>query len=691
VGWSSGRIPGRIPGRISEGDRERVRQASRIDTVIGEYVALKRAGSGNLKGLCPFHDEKTPSFNVSVARGYYHCFGCGEGGDVFDFLMKIDQLSYVEAVQRLADQAGITISLVEGAATTRTDRGSRSRLVAVTKAAAAFYAEQLGGDEAAPARAYLTERGFDSAAAAHFGCGFAPSGWDSLIKHLAQQGFSIEEMLAAGVAKQGQRGPIDAFHRRLLWSIRDAAGDVVGFGARRIFDDDRIEAKYVNTSGEGRLYRKSEVLYGLNLAKRDIVRQRQAVVVEGYTDVMALHLAGVTTAVAACGTAFGEGHIEVLRRYLMDSELIRGEVIYVFDGDSAGQKAALKAFDSDQRFAANTFVAVAPGGMDPCELRQQRGDVAVRDLVASRTPLFRFAITETLGEYDLETVEGRSGALAAAAPMVAKIKDDTQRNGYIRELADRVGVDPARVGALVRDERRAHARSTRAGSARPRLAGTAGPGGPGAASSADGRPPDRGRGPGRGPAAQHDGAGGAVGVGEPGGRAAGAEQGPGAIRRPDPMDPATVVERETIKLVLQYPALVASGYDQVSAAAFTNPAYSALHGAVVAAGGPVTATDSSWVAEVSGQLPAGPLHSLVTELAVEPLRHRAEEPEPRYAGAILARMAERVAAAQEQELASALRRAEAAGDRQRAAELNGDLNRVMAYRRALSDRARGAE
>ena len=671
MGRSPGGIPGRIPGRISEADRERVRQASRIDTVIGEYVALKRAGSGNLKGLCPFHDEKTPSFNVSVARGYYHCFGCGEGGDVFDFLMKIDQLSYVEAVQRLAEQAGITISLVEGAATTRSDRGSRSRLVAVTKATAAFYAEQLGGDEAAPARAYLTERGFDSDAAVHFGCGFAPSGWDSLIKHLALQGFSIEEMLAAGVAKQGQRGPIDAFHRRLVWSIRDAAGDVVGFGARRIFDDDRIEAKYVNTSGESRLYRKSEVLYGLNLAKRDIVRQRQAVVVEGYTDVMAMHLAGVTTAVAACGTAFGEGHIEVLRRYLMDSELIRGEVVYVFDGDSAGQKAALKAFDSDQRFAANTFVAVAPGGMDPCELRQERGDVAVRDLVASRTPLFRFAITSALGEYDLETVEGRSGALTAAAPMVAKIKDDTQRNGYVRELADRVGVEPARVGAMVRDERRAHARSARAGSSRSRAAGPAGSG-------------DGPRG-GRDPAAQGDGARGAAG------QVAGDGQGTAAVRRPDPMNPATVVERETIKLVLQYPALVASGYDQVSADAFTDPAYSALHRAVVAAGGPVTATDSSWVAEVSEQLPAGPLHSLVTELAVEPLRHRAEEPEPRYAGAILARMAERVAAAQERDLASALRRAEAAGDKQRAAELNGDLNRMVAYRRALSDRARGAE
>ena len=465
----------RAGGRISDADRERVREASRIDTVIGEYIALKRAGGGNLKGLCPFHDEKTPSFNVSVARGFYHCFGCGEGGDVFDFLMKIDQLTFVEAVQHLADKAGITLSLVEGSVAPRSDRNSRSRLVSVTRATAAFYAEQLGGDEAAPAREYLTERGFDAAAAKYFGCGFAPSGWDSLIKHLARQGFSIEEMMAAGVARRGQRGPVDAFHRRLVWSIRDAAGDVVGFGARRIFDDDRIEAKYVNTSGDGRLYRKSQVLYGLDLAKRDIVRARQVVVVEGYTDVMAMHLAGVTTAVAACGTAFGEGHIEVLRRYLTDSELIRGEVIYVFDGDAAGQNAALKAFDSDQRFAANTFVAIAPGGMDPCELRQSRGDLALRDLVASRSPLFRFAITRTLQDYDLETVEGRAGALAAAIPMVARIKDETQRDGYVRELAERVGVEPGRVGARVREEVRSAARQSRRTPHGP--AGTGGPAG----------------------------------------------------------------------------------------------------------------------------------------------------------------------------------------------------------------------
>ncbi len=672
-------MAGQISGRISEADRERVRDASRIDVIVGDYVALKRAGAGNVKGLCPFHDEKTPSFTVSVDRGFYHCFGCGEGGDVFDFLMKMDQLSYVEAVQHLADRAGITLSYVSGPAGSRQDRGSRSRLVAVTAATAAFYTQRLADDEAAAARSYLTERGFDGAAAQHFGCGFAPGGWDTLIKHLAQQGFSIDEMIAAGVARKGQRGPIDQFHRRLTWAIKDASGDVVGFGARRIFDDDRLEAKYVNTSGEGRLYRKSQVLFGLDLARREIVRQRQVVVVEGYTDVMAMHLAGVTTAVAACGTAFGAEHIGVLRRYLMDSEVIRGEVVYVFDGDAAGQKAALKAFDSDQKFAANTYVAVAPDGMDPCELRQHRGDAAVRDLVRARTPLFRFAITHTLDDFDLETVEGRTGALTAAAPMVARIKDDTARDGYIRELADRIGIPPRTVADRVRDERRAAARDRRRDGAR-----ASGPAAP-----ASGRVPQEGgarpRPAGDPVGTERAGGGGAA----PGGDRAAEHPPAAAYRRPDPADPRTVVEREMLKLTLQFPGMVAPGFAQVERSAFTEPAYAAIYDAVVAAGGPGGRTGAAWVDAVAAHATAGPLRSLVTELAVESLQYREQEPEPRYAGAIVARMAERVAAAQERELAAALRRAEAAGDRDRATRLTADLGSVTAYRRALSDRARG--
>jgi DNA primase len=636
-----------VAGRITDADRERVRDANRIDQVVGEYVALKRAGGDNLKGLCPFHDEKTASFQVSPSRGTYHCFGCGEGGDVFAFIAKYEQLDFVEAVQRLADRVGITLTLVEGGTSTRVERGSRSRLIAANKAAAAFYAAQLATEAAAPARAFLAERGFDDDAAARFGCGYAPSGWDDLFKALTAQGFSLEELKRAGLASDGNRGPIDRFHRRLLWAIHDAAGDVVGFGARRLYDDDRLEAKYINTS-ETPLYKKSQLLYGLDLAKKEISRQRQVVVVEGYTDVMAMHLAGETTAVASCGTAFGDEHISVLRRYLADNEIIRGQVIYTFDGDSAGQKAALKAFDSDQRFAANTFVAVAPEGMDPCELRQARGDGAVRELVASRRPLFEFAVQSTLHGYDLNTAEGRVAAAAAAIPIVARIKESELRNEYALQLAGWLGADHQAIGVRVRNQAAAEAK---------------------AASIADRR-------------AQRGAATEAVAAGE---------SAAGRLARPNPRDRNTFAEREALKLVLQQPGLLAGGYGQLDGHAFTDPAYRAVHEAVVAAGGPGDAAvlgANAWLSSIIERLPPSGLRSLVTELALEPLRTKADL--TFYAGSILAKLAERAAKIQEDGLRSDLQRAEASGDAHRAAALNADLAEMAKYRRALSERAMGA-
>ena len=646
-----------MAGRISEADKERVRDASRIEVVVGEYVSLRKAGGGNLKGLCPFHDEKSPSFNVRPSHGTYHCFGCGEGGDVFSFIASVEHLSFTEAVQRLAERAGIALTMVEGGSSTRAEQGTRSRLIAANRAAAAFYAAQLLTDDAAVARQFLADRGFDAAAAAHFGCGFAPAGWDVLVKHLTGQGFSLKELYTAGLARQGQRGPIDQFHRRLLFAIRDAAGDVVGFGARRLFDDDRIEAKYLNTS-DTTLYHKSQVLYGLDLAKRDIARQRRVVVVEGYTDVMAMHLSGVATAVASCGTAFGDDHISVLRRYLLDSAVIRGEVIYTFDGDAAGQKAALKAFDSDQRFAAHTFVAVAPGGMDPCELRLESGEAAVRELVETRKPLFAFAIRSMLDSYDLDTAEGQVAATAAAVPLVARIKEEPLREEYSRQLAGWLGVEAGPIVSRVRQAGRAM---------RDRPQGPTGAG----------RPADRRERPESGDRSP---------VREP------ADETPptAAAARPDPADRASFAERETLKLVLQQPELVSAGYSQVRTEAFTHPSYAAIHDAVLAAGGPDGAPGVPvWVSDVAEHLPAGPLRSLVTELSVEPPRHRAEEPGAAYAGAILARMAERVAAVEEERLRSALQRAEADHDRGRAQQINLDLKAMSDYRRALADRAKG--
>ena len=431
-----------MAGRILDEDVALVRERSPIADVIAEHVTLRNAGGGSLKGLCPFHDEKSPSFNVTPSRGFFHCFGCQEGGDVIDFVRKIDHLPFAEAVERLAARANVQLRYEEGGSAPNRQAGLRTRLLDAHRQAAQYYLEQLATPDALAARTFLDERGFDREAAERFGVGYAPRRWDALVAHLRARGFTDDELTAGGLARAGQRGLLDRFVGRLLWPIRDITGDVVGFGARRLYDDDRIEAKYLNTA-ETPIYKKSAVLYGLDLAKREISRRSQAVIVEGYTDVMACHLSGVPTAVATCGTAFGEEHIKVLRRVLMDQDESRGEVIFTFDGDDAGQRAALKAFEHDQRFVAQTFVAVEPDGLDPCELRQKRGSDAVRDLVARRVPLFEFAIRGRLRPYDLDTAEGRAAGRRAGMDIVRGIKDVAVRQEYARLLSMWLGLpDP---------------------------------------------------------------------------------------------------------------------------------------------------------------------------------------------------------------------------------------------------------
>ena len=432
-----------MAGRIRDEDIAEVRDRARIDDVVREYVTLKNAGGGSLKGLCPFHDERTPSFHVTPSRGMWYCFGCSEGGDVLNFLQKIDHLSFTEAVEKLAGRTGVQLRYVEGGAAVSKSTGQRTRLVEAHAIAAEFFRSQLGSPEAQIGRTFLTERGFDADAAAHFGVGFAPKSWDALTSHLRSRGFSEAEILAGGLASQGNRGIYDRFRGRLIWPIRDLGGDVVGFGARRLMEDDD-GPKYLNTP-ETPLYKKSQVLYGVDLARRDIAKEQQVVLVEGYTDVMACHLAGVTTAVATCGTAFGAEHIKVLRRLLMDNAAMRGSVVFTFDGDAAGQKAALKAFNEDQRFMAHTYVAVARDGLDPCDLRLAQGDAAVRALVEDKVPLFEFAIKQTIAAYDLNTAEGRVAALREAAPIISTIRDAALRPEYARRLAGWLGMDAAEV------------------------------------------------------------------------------------------------------------------------------------------------------------------------------------------------------------------------------------------------------
>jgi DNA primase len=406
-----------MSGRIKEEDVTYIRERAPIDEVVADYVQLKSAGGGQKKGLCPFHDEKSPSFHVTPSKGFFHCFGCQTSGDVISFVMKMDHLSFTETIERLADRIGYQLRYEEGNFTPA-PAGNRSRLIAANALAAKFYQDQLNtSPTAAHARELMTKRGFDKSACERFGVGYAPDEWDGLTKFLRAEGYTIDELETAGLSKMGQRGPIDKFRNRLTWPIRDISGDVVGFGARKLASDEEDQGpKYLNTS-ETPIYKKSQVLYGLDMAKKEIAKKRQVVIVEGYTDVMAAQLAGITTAVATCGTAFGADHIRIIRRLLMDDDAFRGEVIFTFDGDAAGQKAALRAFSEDQKFVTQTFVAVEPDGLDPCDLRQQKGDLALRDLIAKRVPLFEFAIRTELGLHKLDSAEGRVNALNATAPL----------------------------------------------------------------------------------------------------------------------------------------------------------------------------------------------------------------------------------------------------------------------------------
>jgi DNA primase len=621
-----------VAGRIREEVIAAIRERLPIEQVIGDYVALKPAGSGRYKGLCPFHDEKTPSFNVNTANGFYRCFGCGVGGDLITFVREKDQLTFVEAVEILARKAGVEVTYEQGGAAPRQQSSERQRLIEAHAIAAQFYVEQLATPEAEIARRFLLDRGFDETTWARFGVGYAPDSWDALTTHLRGRGFAPETLFVGGLASQGPRGPIDRFRGRLLWPIRDPKGDVIGFGARRLRDDDRIDAKYINTS-ETPIYKKSQVLYGLDLAKTDIAKKYKAVVVEGYTDVMACHLAGETTAVATCGTAFGVEHVHMLRRYLMDQDEFRGRVVFTFDGDEAGRKAALKAFADDQKFVGQTFVAVEPDGLDPCELRQQRGDLAVRDLIARHIPLAEFAIRTTLEKFDLELPEGRVQALAEAAPVVARLKDWALREEYARRLAGWLGINEPAVLARVRGHE---------------------------SGDPDGRPGQR---PARRP-----------------------QQ---AAARPDPRDPRLVIEREVLKLAVQRPVLAGPVFDGLEKECFTAPAYVAVRAAITAAGGTTGAVaGATWVERVQAGAETDSVRDLVTELAVEPMQTN-DEDDPRYAGSLLARLQEMALTRRISDLKSRVQRVNPVESPEEYNRLFGELIVLERNKIGLRDRAMG--
>ncbi|MEV4233896.1 MULTISPECIES: DNA primase [unclassified Nocardia] len=633
-----------MAGRLPDRDIAAIRERVRIEDVVGEYVALKRAGADSMRGLCPFHDEKSPSFHVRPNHGLYHCFGCGEGGDVFAFLQKVEHTGFVEAVEQLADRIGYQINYEGGGTSVQRDRGTRGRLVAANAAAHEFYMAKLREPDAEVARKFLTDRNFDGNAAQQFGCGYAPAGWDTLTKHLLRKGFDFKELEAAGLSRQGQRGPIDRFHRRLLWPIRNLGGDVIGFGARKLFDDDTMPGKYINTP-ETLLYKKSQVLFGLDHAKREIAKGHQAVVVEGYTDVMAMHLAGVKTAVASCGTAFGDEHLALLRRLLMDDNFWRGEIIYTFDGDAAGQAAALKAFAGDQKLAGQTYIAIAPDGQDPCELRQRSGDGAVRDLVARRTPLYEFVIRGLLADHNLDTAEGQVEALRRAVPVVAQIKDNALRKAYATKLAGWVGWDDIQtVVRRVGEE----AKRNRNG----------------------GRPS------GRGPVA-----------GTPQPSAVVAEH-PAA--RPNPNDPTLLPQRQALGAALQYPAMAGAVFDSIENEAFTHPAYAAVRAMIAEAGGTASGlSGAEWVNAVSDGTDDLTMRALVSELSGEQMPVKSANDIPRFVTGVLARVQEAWVGRQIAELKSKLQRVSSTEQADAYMALFGDLVALEQYRKSLLTQAMG--
>jgi DNA primase len=581
-----------MSGRIKAEDIVYVREHAHIDEVVtAAGVALKNAGGGQKKGLCPFHDEKSPSFHVTPSKNYYHCFGCGVGGDVIDFMMKTDHLSFTETIERLASQIGYTLRYEEGGPQQPTSK--RSRLYSAHLEAAKFYRELLNtSPDAAHARDLLTKRGFDKPACDTFGVGYAPNGWDLLTKHLRAAGYTIEELEEAGLSKMGDRGPIDKFRNRIMWPIKDISGDIVGFGARKLASDEEDQGpKYLNTS-ETPIYKKSQVLYGLDMAKKDIAKNRQVVVVEGYTDVMACHLAGITTAVATCGTAFGDDHIRIIRRLLMDADTFRGEVIFTFDGDAAGQKAAMKAFGDDQKFVTQTFVAVEPDGLDPSDLRQEKGDLALRDLIAKRVPLFEFAIRTELKKHNLETAEGRVNALNTAAPLVAAIRDKSLRPEYIKLLSGWLGTEVEVVTGAVNTALKKVSQTISVAQVED-------------SDSAEG---DR-------------------------------------AWRPNPTEPTLMLEREVLKAKLQMPAL-AIDWKIIEEAAFTHPAYRELRRVIDSFG-----VEPVLLESVSDER----MRQLFTELSVEPVRTDGAVSE-RYVSSIIARLREVLVSRKIAELKSSLQR-----------------------------------
>lgn len=623
-------------------NKEELRQRLDLVDVVGGYVSLKRASANSYKGLCPFHADKNPSMTVTPHMGLWQCWSCGAKGDVFGFVMQIENIDFPTAIEQLAAKIGFTLEYEEGRGAAQ-DSSNRGRILAVNQAAADFFKEQLATEEATIARQNLLDRGFDKAAAELFGVGYSPNSYSALNQHLKAKGFTDQELIESTLVRSGDRGIYDFYRGRLMWPIRDATGAVIGFGARKLLETDK-GPKYYNSS-DSPVYHKNKVLYGIDLAKAAIGKKKQVVVVEGYTDVMACHLAGVDTAVATCGTSFTEEHVTVINRLLGNDGT--GEVIFCFDPDEAGQKAAMRAWEQSSRFTAQTFVAIGPNGLDPCDLRAQAGDDAVQLMIKQRKPIYEFMVRQHLSKFDLSNVAGRIAAAKSAATIIAAIRDTTSRAVYERELAVMVSLDPQEIRQIVEEAIKGRAKTGVSALRR----------------DSDSTPSTEVRDEGSDSGIR--------------GSVVAAEYPPINL-----LDPMIRVERQVLEVLVQVPESYSeSALKRILDFGFVHPAHNALV-KPLAEMGYGTEHDHSWVQQFKAKL-SEKLQQIVDEIATATLPAANDAELARYAQGVITGALDRTLTFEKNNLLAEIRTMDPEANRARFAEIQQRLVSLEADRRAI--------
>ena len=620
-----------MAGRIVKDDIDALRQQADIVAVIGDYTQLRRAGK-SFKGLCPFHTERTPSFTCTPAGNFFHCFGCGASGDIYDFLQRVEGMDFPEAVETLARRTGFPLRYEQLSNRERRAIGERSRLVAVSHLARDHFVKRLLGEEGTAAREYLKGRGFGRSEADAFELGFAPEAWDDLSRALVADGVEPEDLIAIGVSVRNDRGGLrDRFRGRVIFPIHDPGGDVIGFGGRvlpGIDFGDFEPPKYLN-SPETPLYRKSRVLYGVPQARSEIVARDQVLICEGYTDVIALHQAGFANAVATCGTAVGVDHLRALARYTR-------RVVLAFDADRAGIQAAERAWDAVRELAGSGTTALdlsvlpLPDGRDPADLVGEVGADGLREAVAAARPVVPFLIASRLEQADLTTEQGRVAALREALTVLGRESDPELRRGWARsEIARPLGLAYDLVVAS----------AARQGIALDVVEGVA------------------------------------------------STRAPRPVRRdtvspaPDPSATDARLERAVLRAVLQTPELLPPAAAELTEQSFSHPSAAAVWRAVVAAGGAGVGTEAVLAAAEDDMV-----RDLVRGLTLEEdPAASAGEPELRRTAAtdLVHRLVSRDLIAQEQELRERLAAVDAAGDPSTMLALQRELQDLASRRRAL--------